>query len=109
MLDSSGSSSESFGSLAELNLAYLVLAQRLLAEDLDIGAFRLGINREIAEIIGRLSLSQTVKLASSPSLLCAFRMNDSMLLSSLAEKRRVEGSTHAAILLANSRTADAFA
>jgi flagellar transcriptional activator FlhD len=102
-------SSETLSSLSELNLAYLLLAQRLLAEDRDVGAFRLGLSREVADIVSGLSLSQTVKLASAPHLLCAFRMSDSMLLSALAEKRSTEGFTHAALLLAGSKSVEAFA
>lgn len=104
----SSGSNETMSSLSELNLAYLLLAQRLLAEDRDVGAFRLGISRETAEIIGGLSLSQTVKLASAPNLLCTFRMNDSMLLAALAERRSAEGFTHAALLLADSGSVEAL-
>jgi flagellar transcriptional activator FlhD len=107
MLDRSNS--ETLGSLSELNLAYLLLAQRLLSEDRDVGAFRLGLSRDVAAIIGGLSLAQTVKLASVPHLLCTFRMSDSMLLSALAEKRSTEGLTHAALLLADSKSVEAFA
>ncbi|KVP39828.1 flagellar transcriptional regulator FlhD [Burkholderia ubonensis] len=106
-----GGSNQILDSLREINLAYLVLAQRLLAEDRDIGAFRLGLGQDVAEIVAKLSVAQTVKLASSPKLLCEFRLDNLGLLASLAEKQNREGPglTHAAIMMANAKSAEALA
>ncbi|WP_321887679.1 flagellar transcriptional regulator FlhD [Paraburkholderia bannensis] len=89
-------------SIREVNLSYLMLAQRMLREDRAIGMFRLGLAAEIADILMSLSLAQVIKLASSDHLLCAFRFNDQMLLSALTQPaKHVEiASTHAAILMA---------
>jgi flagellar transcriptional activator FlhD len=89
-------------SIREVNLSYLMLAQRLLREDRAVGMFRLGLSADIADILMGLSLAQVVKLASSDHLLCAFRFNDQMLLSALTQQsKHVEvASTHAAILMA---------
>jgi flagellar transcriptional activator FlhD len=88
--------------IREVNLSYLMLAQRILREDRAIGMFRLGLSGEVADVITSLSMAQVVKLASSDQLLCAFRFNDQMLLSALTQpSKHVEiASTHAAILMA---------
>jgi flagellar transcriptional activator FlhD len=88
--------------IREINLSYLILAQRVLREDRAIGMFRLGLSAEVADLLASLSLPQVVKLASSDQLLCAFRFNDHMLLSALTQPPRHAdiASTHAAILMA---------
>ncbi|MEM5317546.1 flagellar transcriptional regulator FlhD [Paraburkholderia sp. JHI869] len=89
-------------SIREVNLSYLVLAQRMLREDRAIGMFRLGLSAEVADLLIGLSLAQVVKLASSDHLVCAFRFNDRMLLSALTQpSKHIEVvSTHAAIVMA---------
>ncbi|WP_298017713.1 flagellar transcriptional regulator FlhD [uncultured Castellaniella sp.] len=72
--------------IREVNLSYLMLAQRLLRENLAAGMFRLGFGTDVAEIILNLSPAQIVKLASSNSVLCAFRLNDAQLLNSLTHE-----------------------
>jgi flagellar transcriptional activator FlhD len=96
-------STETLDSIREINLSYLLLAQRLLNEDRDVARFRLGLSEEVADLLGSLSLAQTVKLASTANLLCAFRMSDQALLSSLSDRvpRGALTATHAAILLAS--------
>ncbi|MBP6019208.1 MAG: flagellar transcriptional regulator FlhD [Burkholderiaceae bacterium] len=73
------------GDIQEVNLSYLMLAQRLLRENLSAAMFRLGFDSDVAEIVMRLSPSQLVKLASSSSLICGFRLNDYSLLSALTQ------------------------
>lgn len=87
--------------IGDLNLSYLLLAQRLVREDVATAMFRLGMSRELADLLGNLSLSQIVKLAASSLLLCRFRFDDHPILSALTH----EGGSltlqraHAAILL----------
>lgn len=69
--------------IQEVNLSYLMLAQRLLRDNYAAGMFRLGIKQDAAEILLQLSPAQLVKLASSSSLVCGFRLDDYGLLSSL--------------------------
>lgn len=73
------------GDIQEVNLSYLMLAQRLLRENLPAAMFRLGFDADVADIVMRLSPSQLVKLASSSSLICGFRLNDYSLLSALTQ------------------------
>lgn len=88
--------------IRELNLSYLLLAQRLLREDRAMAMFRLGVSSEIAELIEGLTLAQTVKLAAVSNPLCRFRMDEQIFLSAIADKGRGATPTqmHAAVLLA---------
>ncbi len=87
--------------IGDLNLTYLLLAQRLVKEDLASAMFRLGMSRELADLLGNLSLSQIVKLANSSLLLCRFRFDDPPILSALTHDRKslTLQQAHAAILL----------
>lgn len=98
----------SLESIRELNLSYMLLAQRILSDDWEVGRFRLGLSQDVAGVLGRLSLSQTVRLSNEDELLCSFRMGDSAFFSSLMA-RTTPGSltaTHAALLLASQATCD---
>jgi flagellar transcriptional activator FlhD len=88
--------------IREVNLSYLMLAQRLLRENLAAGMFRLGFDADVAEIVLNLSPAQIVKLASSNSVLCAFRLNDAQLLTSLTHEvlGGVLQQAHSTILMA---------
>jgi flagellar transcriptional activator FlhD len=94
--------SEMLSEIKEINLSYLLLAQRLLREDRAMGMFRMGITGQLADVLANLTFAQTIKLAASSQLLCRFRFDDHALLSSLADKGRAGelGHTHAAILMA---------
>ena len=95
-------SSETLESIREINLSYLMLAQRMLREDKPVGMFRLGLSSELADLLGGLSLAQIVRLAASDQLLCFFRFDDHAMLSALTQTTRHTdvATTHAAILLA---------
>lgn len=79
-----------------------MLAQRLLRENYAAGMFRLGLDADVAETVMRLSPAQLVKLASSSSLICKFRLNDYDLLSTLTQDvlGGVLQQAHSTILLA---------
>ncbi|WP_413187903.1 flagellar transcriptional regulator FlhD [Paraburkholderia sacchari] len=95
-------SSETLDSIREINLSYLMLAQRMLREDKPVGMFRLGLSSELADLLSGLSLAQIVKLAASDQLLCSFRFDDHVMLSALTQTSRHAdvAATHTAILLA---------
>lgn len=78
-------SDSSLNDIREVNLSYLMLAQRLLRENYAAGMFRLGFDTDVAEIVLKLSPAQMVKLAGSSNLLCQFRLNDYELLSTLTQ------------------------
>ena len=87
--------------IREVNLSYLLLAQRLLQENFAVGMFRLGCSEAVAEILLGLSPAQVVKLASVNTLICGFRMDDYKLLSALTQDvlGGVLQQAHATILL----------
>ncbi|SAL53997.1 flagellar transcriptional regulator FlhD [Caballeronia humi] len=93
---------ETSDAIREINLSYIMLAQRLLREDRAVGMFRLGLSREIADILANLTLAQVVKLAASDQLLCFFRFNDHTMLGALTQpaKNSNIAPTHAAIIMA---------
>lgn len=96
------SSDDMLAEVRELNLSYLLLAQRMLRDNHATAQFRLGLSKEVADILQRLTLSQVVSLASANSLLCGFRFDDYTLLSAIT--RDALGGTvrqaHATMLLA---------
>jgi flagellar transcriptional activator FlhD len=89
--------------IRELNLSYLLLAQRLLQEDRPAAMFRMGLSQPIADVLSSLNLAQLVKIAAASQLLCRFRFDDHTILSSLADKGKSAAlaQSHAAILMAN--------
>lgn len=95
------------GDIQEVNLSYLMLAQRLLRENFAAGMYRLGFDTDVAETVLRLSPAQVVKLSSSNTLLCAFRLNDYDLLSTLTQDvlGGVLQQAHSTILLSQRATA----
>ena len=95
--------SEMLNEIREVNLSYLLLAQRLLREDKPTGMFRMGISDPLADVLANLSLAQTVKLAASNQMLCRFRFDDHAVLSALADKGKSSAvaQAHSAILMAS--------
>lgn len=91
--------------IGDLNLAYLLLAQRLVREDAATAMFRMGLSRKVADLLGNLSLSQIVKLASSNLFLCRLRFEDQPILSALTQegKSLQLQQAHAAIVLSGQR------
>lgn len=71
--------------IQEVNLSYLLLAQRLLRDNFAAGMYRLGFDDDVADTVMKLSPAQLIKLASSSTLLCAFRLNDYELLTTLTQ------------------------
>ena len=65
--------------IRDANLTYLMLAQNVIRRDKAEALFRLGISEESAGLIATLSPAQILKIASSPMLLCRFRVDDDMV------------------------------
>ncbi len=102
----SGPHQDLLADIHEINLSYLMLAQRMLRDDYSTGMARLGFDEDVASLILQLSPAQLVRLASTGSVICRFRLNDYELLSALT--RDVLGGilqqAHSAILLAQKAT-----
>ncbi len=92
--------------IREANLTYLMLAQNVIRKDKAEALFRLGISEESADMIAILSPAQILKIASSPMLLCRFRVDDdvvwSLLTNHTSTKVDNDATTrlHASILMA---------
>jgi flagellar transcriptional activator FlhD len=76
--------SQTLDSIRDLNLSYLLLAQRLVVEDSEGAQARLGLSADMAQTLAQLSPDQTAKLASSSQVLCFFRLGGDALLGGLA-------------------------
>jgi flagellar transcriptional activator FlhD len=87
----------------DINLSYLMLAQKMIFEDKATAIFRLGLSKEIVDIIENLSPAQILKLARMNNLLIRFRFEDSTILSMLTDHGKSKDlfKMHSAILLAN--------
>ena len=93
--------SEIFREIGDINLAYMLLAQKLVKQDRAAAMFRLGIGDELAILLASMSLVQIVKLASSNLLLCSFRLEDNPMFAVMGQQK--DGAlqqAHMAILLA---------
>lgn len=103
--------SSSLADIHEVNLSYLMLAQRLLRDNLAEGMYRLGVSEDAAEVLLKLTPAQLVKLASSSQLLCSFRLDDYRLINSLTQDvlGGILQQAHTAILLSRRETNEAEA
>ncbi|MDB5819206.1 MAG: flagellar transcriptional regulator FlhD [Rhizobacter sp.] len=91
--------------IREANLSYLMLAQSLIRSDRDQALFRLGVSEDTATMIALLSPAQMMRIASSNTLLCRFRMDDDLVWGLLTGhgKSTANDTTsrlHASILMA---------
>jgi len=61
--------------ISDLNLNYLLLAQKLLRTDRAAAMLRLGTSRELADMLVGMSLAEIVRLAATNFVLCSFRLD----------------------------------
>ncbi|TDO16760.1 MULTISPECIES: flagellar transcriptional regulator FlhD [Halomonas] len=87
----------------ELNLAYLLLAQRLINDDRASALFRLKIDDEMADLILELSARQLARLSRINQLLCHFGHDSADQLRQLTQNPREQGldQFHASLLMAS--------
>lgn len=88
--------------IKDFNLTYLMLAQQMVIADKDMAIFRLGISKDIADILEVLTPGQILKLANSNMMLCRIRFDDNLVFGMLANytKDKLMAQSHTAILLA---------
>lgn len=93
--------------IADLNLTYMLLAQKLLRQDRAAAMLRLGISGEMAEMLAGMSLAELVKLATSNFVLCAFRLDELPGVRSMIQPGRESAlqQAHLSILLAGAHQA----
>jgi flagellar transcriptional activator FlhD len=92
--------------IREANLTYLMLAQNLIRLDRAQAQFRLGMSEEAITLIAQLSPAQLLKISSTNTLLCKFRIDEDAVWSLLTNHnaRKVDNDAtaklHASILMA---------
>jgi flagellar transcriptional activator FlhD len=90
---------ESLAQIRELNLAYLLLARRLLEEDHVAAMVRLNLSESLARTLAALTPAQTRRIADSSDLIWQLRLDHLTVLNALIEGER-HAPLHAAIVLA---------
>lgn len=87
----------------DINLSYLLLAQRLINQEKASAMFRLGIDEKMADALSQLTLPEMVKLAETNQLVCQFRFNDHNTITRLTQESRVDDlqQIHTGILLSS--------
>ena len=99
--DSGVNNGEISKEIGDINLAYMLLAQKLAKQDRAAAMYRLGVGRELADLLANMSLTQIVKLAASNFLLCSFRLDDHPMFAVFGEgKYSTLQQAHMAILMA---------
>jgi len=85
----------------DINLSYLLLAQKLISQEKASAMFRLGISDAMATTLADLTLPQLVKLAETNQLICQFRFENSDTIEKLTRDSRVDElqQIHTGILL----------
>jgi flagellar transcriptional activator FlhD len=91
--------------IREANLSYLMLAQSLIRTDREQALFRLGVSEDTAALIGTLTPAQMMKIATTNTLLCRFRMDDDVVWNLITNHGRGAANDgmsrlHASILMA---------
>lgn len=95
--------SDLLNEIEELNLAYLLLAQRMLADDRPTAMFRLKIDDEMADLLLSLGARQLAQLARTNQLLCHFGHDGADQLRQVTHNQREQGLSrfHASLLMAS--------
>lgn len=91
--------------IREANLSYMMLAQSLIRADRDQALFRLGVSEVTADLIGALTPTQMMKIASGNTLLCRMRFDDDVVWGLLTNHGKSSANDsvsrlHASILMA---------
>jgi flagellar transcriptional activator FlhD len=101
---------EIMSEIKDANLNYLLLAQQLIRADKASAIFRLGVSKDIADLLEGLSTLQLLKLCSTNMMLARFRFDDSTILGMLTNytKDRSQAHLHTAVLMSG-QNADSMA
>ncbi|MBL7251696.1 flagellar transcriptional regulator FlhD [Alloalcanivorax sp. C16-2] len=88
--------------IQDLNLSYMLLAQRLLNEDYATALFRLKIDESLARVLVSLSAKQLARMARTNQLLFRMHLDDADQVTQLTRDKREQGlgQTHASLLMA---------
>lgn len=89
----------------ELNLAYLLLIQKMIAEDRAAAIFRLKLTVELADLIESMSVREITWLATQGQFVLRPCAESAEQLAHILRNRRETGlsQTHVAMLMASTR------
>ncbi|MCE2679464.1 MAG: flagellar transcriptional regulator FlhD [Burkholderiales bacterium] len=84
----------------ELNVAYLLLAQKMIKNDSLAAQVQLGIPEGVVEKLGSMTFTQALRIASTPMVICAMRFDDAKMWDVMTDERRDQklARLHTAIL-----------
>ena len=87
--------------IRDLNLSYLLLAQRMIKEDKYTAGFRLGLSEPTIDTLKDLTFAQLIKLSSTGQLICQLRIDNKMLIECLTKDSRIDAlqRIHTGIIL----------
>ena len=89
--------------IQDLNLSYLLLAQRLIREDKIAAGFRLGLNETTMDSLRDLTLPQLIKLSSTGQLISRLRIDNDAVIECLTKDSRIDAlqRLHTGIILSS--------
>lgn len=92
---------EQLKNIHNINLSYLLLAQRLIRDDRLAAGFQLSLNDHTIEILKDLSLPQLIKLASIGQVICRLRVDNEAVIDCLTKDSRIDAlqRIHTGIIL----------
>lgn len=92
---------EQLQSIHNVNLSYLLLAQRLIREDKYLASFRLGLSESTIDTLKDLSLPQLIKMSSTGQLICRLRLDNEDVIDCLTRESRIDAlqRIHTGIIL----------
>jgi flagellar transcriptional activator FlhD len=84
----------------ELNLAYLLLAQKMVKNDMLSAQVQLGVPESVVEKLQNMTFTQAIRIASTPMVMCSMRFDDPKLWDVMTDERRDQklARLHTAIL-----------
>ena len=84
----------------ELNLAYLLLAQKMIKNDSLAAQVQLGVPESVIEKLESMTFTQAIRIASTPMVMCSMRFDDVKMWDVMTDDRRDQklARLHTAIL-----------
>lgn len=89
--------------IQEINLTYLLLAQKIIKSDLPSALVMLNINQDVADMISSLKVGEMMEMSKLNQLICQFRAVSDIHISAILRKDRDQGfnSIHAALVFSS--------
>jgi flagellar transcriptional activator FlhD len=100
--DSVASNDEIAREIGDINLAYILLAQKMVKQDKAASMMRLGIGSKLADMLANMTITQIIKLSNSKFLIFSPRLTDEASIHAVGnqEKDSALQRAHMSILMA---------